>query len=121
MPRHPRSNSEEPRSRPRPATTPEAREQQMIAAAVDLAEKQLIDGSASAQVISHYLKLGSSREKLEQERIRLENELSSAKTQAIKDQTRVEELILNALNAMKTYSGNGSVVMEAGDESFHDV
>jgi hypothetical protein len=57
-----------PVTRRRPATTPEARENQLISQAVDLAEKQMLEGSASAQVISHFLKLGSSREKLEQER-----------------------------------------------------
>jgi hypothetical protein len=93
----------------------------MIALAVDLAEKQMLEGTASAQVISHFLKLGSSREKKEQERIDLENELSRAKTQAIKDQKKVEELYINALNAMRQYSGHGSVPMEAGDESFHDA
>lgn len=88
-----------------PATTPEARENQLIAHAVDLAERQLLDGSASAQVISHYLKLGSSREKLEQERLARENELLQVKTEAIASAKRVEELYTTALNAMRSYAG----------------
>lgn len=92
-------------SRRRPATTPEAREDQLISLAVDLAEKQMTEGSASAQVISHYLKLGSSREKLEQERIRKENQLLDAKRESLEAAARVEELYKSALSAMRSYSG----------------
>lgn len=88
-----------------PATTPEGRENQLIAAAVDLAEKQLLEGTASAQVISHYLKLGSSRERLEQERLRHENELTKAKIESFESQKRIEELYGNALKAMRSYAG----------------
>jgi hypothetical protein len=109
-----RENSEEKISRHPPATTPEARENQLIAAAVDLAEKQLREGTASSQVISHYLKLGSSREKLEQERLRRENELLEAKSEAIASAKRVEELYLNALNAMRSYSGQAPLELEDG-------
>lgn len=103
--RRQRSEEPEPNKR-RPATTPDARERQLVALAVDLAEKQLRDGTASAQVISHYLKAGSSREILEQERIRHENELLAVKKEQIASQARVEELYLKALNAMQSYSGN---------------
>jgi len=89
-----------------PATTPEARENQMIAHAVDLAEKQIREGTASAQVLSHYLKLGSSREKLEQERLAKENELLDAKREALASAQRVEELYKTALDAMRTYAGH---------------
>lgn len=89
-----------------PATTPEGRENQLIAQAVDLAEKQLRDGTASAQVISHYLKLGSSREKLEQERLAQEVGLLKVKAEAMESAKRVEELYGQALNAMRAYSGN---------------
>lgn len=88
-----------------PATTPEERENQLIEAAVDLAEKQLRDGTASAQVITHYLKLGSSREKLEQERIAKENMLLDAKREALEAQQAIGELIENALLAMRKYQG----------------
>ena len=88
-----------------PATTPEARENQLIAQAVDLAERQIQDGTASAQVISHFLKLGSSREKLEQERLTQENALLEAKREQLASQARVEELYSKALNAMRSYAG----------------
>ena len=91
--------------RRRPATTPEARENQLISLAVDLAESQLQAGTASSQVLSYYLKLGSSREKLEQERLRKENELLKAKTDAMASAKKVEELYGLALNAMRSYAG----------------
>ena len=98
---------EEPKRRRPPATTPEARENQLISLAVDLAEQQLSEGTASSQVISHYLKLASSKERLEKERLTHEVELLKAKTEAIQSAKRVEELYKEALNAMKAYSGQG--------------
>lgn len=91
----------------RPAYTPEARENQLISLAMDAAEKQLIEGTASSQVISHFLKLGSSREKLE--RLKLEREISmiEAKKNSLESSQRTEELYTAALEAMKRYSGSG--------------
>lgn len=97
----------EPRKR-RPATTPEARENQLVSLAVDLAEKQLRDGTASAQVITHYLKMGSTRETLEKERISLENQLTKAKTDQIASEANREELFAEAIKAMITYKGEKS-------------
>lgn len=88
-----------------PALTPEARENQMIALAMDLAERQLQEGTASAQVISHFLRLGTMKEKLEQEDLRERIKLNSAKTESYESSKRIEELYTNAINAMKTYSG----------------
>jgi hypothetical protein len=102
--------------RRRPATTPEARENQLIAAAADLAEKQLLNGTASAQVITHYLKLGSSREKLEQERLGLENNLLQVKAEAIASAQRVEALYHEALNAMRSYAGQEPMEMDEGGD-----
>lgn len=96
--------------RRRRATTPEARENQLISLAVDLAEKQLREGTASSQVISHYLKLGTSREQLEQERLRRENKLLETRVEAIESQKRVEELYTEALTAMKVYSGRSKEI-----------
>lgn len=93
------------RRRQRPATTPEAREAQIVSFAMDLAEKQLTDGTASAQVITHFLKLGTTRELMERERLARENELLEAKVEALASAKRVEELYEDALNAMKEYSG----------------
>lgn len=97
----------------RPALSPEARENQLISLAVDLAERQLLEGTASAQVITHYLKLGTAKEKLEQEKLKKENELLKAKTEAIESSKRVEELYANALNAMRAYSGFEEEVYDA--------
>jgi len=83
-----------------PATTLEGREQQLVALAVNLAEEQMREGTASAQVISHYLKLGSTREGLEQDRLRSENELLKARVESL-----MEELTINALKAFRSYSG----------------
>ena len=89
----------------RPALSPEAREKQMISLAVDLAERQLVEGTASSQVITHYLKLGSTKERIEKEILEKQKELIEAKTQTLQSAQRVEELYSNALNAMKKYSG----------------
>ena len=85
------------------AETPEARENQMIALAVDLAEKQLTEGTASAQVITHYLKLATTREKIEKEILEKQKDLITAKTDKIKSQATSEELYAEALAAMKRY------------------
>lgn len=99
-------SSGEPRSRrSRPATTPEGRESQLVALAMDLAEKRLRSGSATSQEVTHFLKLGSSREQLEQERLRHENELLEVKRKAIESQDRVEQRYKEALDAMRAYSG----------------
>jgi hypothetical protein len=89
--------------RHRAATTPKAREDQLVALATDLAEKQLREGTASAQVISHFLKMGSMREELERERLHQENLLLAAKTDAIAQAGRMEELVKDAIAAMRTY------------------
>lgn len=91
----------------RPALSPEARENQLVSLAVDLAEQQLIEGTASSQVITHYLKLGSTKEKLEQQFKEKQMELMDAKTETLKSTQRIEELYTNALNAMRNYSGQG--------------
>jgi len=92
----------------RPALTPEARENQLISLAVDLAEKQLRDGTASSQVITHYLKLGSTKEKIEKEILEKQKELIEAKTQSLQSAKRIEELYENALDAMRRYSGRNN-------------
>lgn len=87
----------------KPATTPEAREQQLINLAVNLAEKQLIDGTASPSVISHYLKLGSTRERLEREILDKQSKLMEAKAEGIIKTKENEQLAKAAIDAMKNY------------------
>lgn len=105
MPRRSGSSPDEVPSRRRMASTPEARETQMIELADQLAEKQLREGKASSQVMTHYLKLGTSRERLELEKMQLEKELLQAKTEAIRNQARTEELFVKAIEAMRSYQG----------------
>ena len=92
----------------RPGLTPESRENQLISLAIDLAEKQLREGSASSQVISHFLKLGSTTNMLEKETLKKNLDLITAKTDAIKSGKVIEELYTNALAAMRSYSGGNN-------------
>ena len=98
--------SEDQQSRRRPATTPEGRENEMVSKAIDLAEQQIENGSASSQVITHFLKLGSTRERLEQQKLEHDNELTRVKIEALESQQRVEELYREALTAMRSYAGD---------------
>lgn len=91
--------------RVKPAMTEEAREQQMVALAIDLAEQQLLNGTASSQVITHYLKIGSSKERLERQIREKEKELIEAKTENLRSAQRVEELYANAIKAIGIYAG----------------
>lgn len=102
-----RKTNDEPSKPPRrpPATTLDARENQLISLASDLAEKQMVAGTASSQVITHYLKLGTTRERLEQERLARENKLLDARVESLESAKRVEELYGRALDAMRTYAG----------------
>lgn len=93
--------------RTRPALTPELREKQMISLAIDLAEQRLRDGTASSQLICHYLKLGSSREQLEKELLEKQKDLAAAKVEAIHNEEHNSEVYEKAIAAMRSYSGAG--------------
>ena len=97
--------SSDPVKKIRPALTPEARENQLIALAVDLVEQRLLDGTASSQETTDFLKLGSMRNRLEMEKLEEENRLLKAKTESIQSQKKSEELFLEAINAFRSYSG----------------
>lgn len=92
----------------RPGLTPESRENQIVSLAIDLAEKQIREGTASSQVITHFLKLGSTTNMLEKETLKKNLELITAKTESIKSGKVVEELYKSALEAMRRYSGNNN-------------
>lgn len=92
----------------RPALSPEAREDQLISLATNLVEKRLLEGTASSQETVHFLKLATTKARLEKERLELENELTKAKTESIRAQKRSDELFAEAIKAFKTYSGNNS-------------
>lgn len=91
----------------RPPLTPEASENQMIALAMDLVRQRLLDGTASSQETTHFLKLGSSKARAEMEKLKHENELLQAKTEALQSSKRMEELYADAIKAMQRYSGHG--------------
>lgn len=93
--------------RPKRALSPDARENQMIAYATNLAERQLREGTASSQVIVHYLKLGSSKEKLEKKLLEEQVKLAEAKTELLQSTQRMEQLYSDAIDAMRRYSGHG--------------
>lgn len=101
--------------RMRPAINPEARENQMIGLAEMLAEKQLMDGTASAQVIVHYLKLGSQKERYELEKLRADTELQKAKIEALGSAQRIEALYEDAMKAFRSYSGYGDEYDESDE------
>lgn len=105
----------EPKPTRPPATTLEGRERQLVSAAVDLAERRIIDGTASSQIVAFYLKLGTTREQLEQEKLRAENALLEARVKEMESAANVEQLYADAIKAMRSYSG----VTEA-DESIEE-
>ena len=107
------TSSSEPKKKLRPALSPQARENQMISLAMDLVEQRLRDGTATSQETTHLLKLGSEKEIREREKLKEENKLLKAKTEAYQSQKKTEELFENAIRAMRSYSGHG-------DEEYDD-
>lgn len=101
----------------RPALSPEARELEMTSLAMDLAEQQLRDGTASSQVITHFLKRDLERERLEKEKLHQENEVLRAKAEALQSQKRSEELFSEAIAAFRRYSGQTT---PGEDEEYDD-
>lgn len=99
----------------RPPLSPEAVEGQMISLAMDLARQQLQDGTASSQVVTHFLKLGSTRERLETEILEKQRDLVVAKTEQLKSQKKVEDLYAKALKAMRRYAGDDDGMEEEDD------
>ena len=107
MPKIKRITTDQPKKQA-PAKTPEARENQLTALAFDLVEKRLREGTASSQETTHFLKVGSIRERLEKEKLMKENSLLEAKTKSLQSSERLEELMKDALKAVRTYSGQQS-------------
>lgn len=98
-----------------PAITPQDREDQLIALAVDLAEQRLRDGTASNQLIAEIMKLGTTKERLQKEKLQRENEMLRAKTEAIEAQKHTDEIYKKALDAMRSYAGLGAYEDEPED------
>lgn len=91
-----------------PASNPQSRENQLIAAAYDLAEQQIRKGTASSQVITHFLKMGTEKARLECEILDAQRKLAEAKTENLSSSKRIEELYENAINAIRHYNGDDS-------------
>lgn len=106
----------------RPALTPEARENQLISLAIDLVEQRLLDGTASSQETTHFLKLAANKEKyrFEMEKLRVDTELAQAKAQALRDQADMKTLYADAIAAMRRYSGQGSAYEDDEDEDYDE-
>lgn len=106
MPGVKKTSQSDSKKKMRPALDPDARENQMISRAMDLAEQQLMDGTASSQVITHFLKLGTAKARLEKKMLEEQVELTKAKTQSYRSMEQTEALINNAIRAMKSYQGS---------------
>lgn len=91
----------------RPAISPDARMGQLVSLAVDRAEQQLRDGTASSQVITHFLKYATREKELELQILERQSELMAAKTEALQSAKKMDELYEKAIKAMATYSGRG--------------
>lgn len=98
-----------------PSINPEVHEKQMVSLAMEVAERQMREGTASSQVITHFLKIGSQKEKLERERLKEENNLLRAKVEALQSQANIEKLYSNAIAAMTEYSGK-----QSEEEEYYD-
>lgn len=101
----------------RPAITPEGREKQLISLAMDLAEQRLLDGTASAQEVTHFLKLGSTKNQLEVEKLKKETELLETRKQSIEASARMDKMYEDAMRAMQTYKGE---VVDIADPEMED-
>lgn len=113
-------SKDSPVKRLRPALSPEARESRAISLAYDLAEEQLMNGTASSQVITHFLKLGTVKALEETEKLKNENLLLQAKTEAIKAGQRNEEILERALKAFSRYRGRETEDEEAFEEEYYE-
>lgn len=96
----------------RPATTPEARENQLISLAYDLVEQRLLDGTATSQETTSLIKLGTTRARLEAEKLKKETELLRAKADAVESARHADEMYLKAIEAMRVYTGQNEEVSE---------
>ena len=112
------ANSSGPTQKRRPALTPEAREKQLISLAVDLVEKRLLEGTASSQETTHFLKLATAKYQNEVEILERQKELVTAKTDALKAQKRTDEMFAEAIKAFKTYSGQSDEEDDDYDEEW---
>lgn len=106
-----------PRRRSR-AKTPEERESMLVSMSMDRIEQQIADGTVSSQVLTHFAKLGSSRERLEQERLRNENDVLRKKVETMEAAVDVKNLMEDALAAFRGYSGGQGEFIDEEDDDY---
>lgn len=114
------ANVDAPQRSTRPAMSPETRENQLISRAVDLAEQQIINGTASSQVLTHFLKAGSAKTRMELKNLEEENKLLRAKTEHLQSEKRMEEMYKQAIAAMRRYGGQDVGVNEPAPDEYLD-
>lgn len=107
MPKAKVETSSPQRKKRRPALDPKAREDQLISLANDVAEQQMLDGTVSSQVLTHYLKLGTAKAKLELKLLEKEEALIDAKIDKIESEKKQDEMYQEVLDALKIYNGGG--------------
>lgn len=78
-------------------------EAKLISLTLQMAEQQLIDGTASSQVMTHFLRLGSIRSKVELEKLRLENNLLTEKIQSEKMGQQLKEMFQDVMESLRDY------------------
>lgn len=105
----------QPKRKRKPARSPEARLNQCIALAYDLAEQQLLDGTASSQVITHFLRLGTETAEIEKENLRKQGKLLDAKAGAYESAEEMKALYKDAMTAFARYSGNVGAIEDEED------
>lgn len=101
------ANTSDPKRRQKPSLDPEVRQNQLISYAIDLVEQRLLDGTASSQETTHFLKLATQKSKLENQLLEAQTEMAIAKKELMRSQKRSEELFEEAIKAFKNYSGQG--------------
>lgn len=98
-----KKKSEVEKLRPAPSSDPKSREQQLVNQAMNLAEKQLLDGTAAPSVINHFLKIGSTREFIERDILEKQAQLIEAKASTIAKDREAGEVAKAAIEAMRNY------------------
>lgn len=99
-----------------PARTPEARENQLINLAINLAEQKLRDGTASSQIITTLLNMATTKYQLENEKLRSDLKVASAKIEQMQNQGDMKDMYEKALVAFRTYQGNVEIEEDEYDE-----
>lgn len=88
------------------------RERENMFLATELAAKQLRDGTAKAQVVTHYLRMSSPREDIERRMMEAKIALLEGQLAACQNDMATQALIIEALESLREYRGSGEVQYE---------